>query len=88
MTPQQTEKDLPVDTPSEGDAQPVDPYAHLVFCGCCLWWVGDADAADGKCYRHAPRPTAIGGGVVWPTTTRSDFCGEAELNTVLLKHGI
>ena len=76
MTQKQTE-DLPIETPSEGDAdaQQAAVDAYRVHCHECVWWTG-ADGADkGKCHRHAPRP----GTISWATTKRTDFCGECEL---------
>ena len=75
MTQKQTEKDLPIDTPTEeADAQQAAVDAHRVHCEECVWWTG-ADGADkGKCHRHAPRPGTIN----WATTGRTDFCGDAK----------
>ena len=44
----------------------------IVICGGCLWWRAER-ADEGQCHRHAPRAV-----VVWPTTKRDDYCGEAE----------
>ena len=69
----------PIDTPSEGDAQPVDVETDIVHCVECLWWVSGENADEGKCHRYAPRPTTKRPGVVWPTTGSADFCGESKL---------
>ena len=71
--PQQTTSP-PIDTPSKGDAQPVDVETDLVHCVECLWWASDQGADKGKCHRHAPRPGNFG----WATTKRTDFCGDAK----------
>ena len=79
MTQKQTEKDLPIDTPTEeADAQQATVDAYRVHCEECVWWTGGADADEGKCHRHAPRPTTTRPGFVWPTTGRADFCGDAK----------
>lgn len=50
----------------------------IVTCGGCLWWVSGHVGDEGKCHRYAPRPTTKRAFVVWPTTKRTDFCGEVE----------
>ena len=50
----------------------------IVTCGGCLWWASEEGTDEGQCHRHAPRATTARGGVVWPTTARTDFCSEAE----------
>ena len=74
MTQKQTEEDLPIDTPSEGDAQAaVDAYR--VHCGECVWWASNRPGADkGHCHRYAPTDNTN-----WATTRRTDFCGDAKL---------
>ena len=49
----------PIDTPSKGDAQPVDVETDVVHCVECLWWASDESADKGKCHRHAPRDQVI-----------------------------
>ena len=49
-----------------------------VTCGGCLWWASGEVADEGQCHRYAPRPTTTRAGVVWPTTTRDDYCGDVE----------
>jgi hypothetical protein len=52
------------------------------LCGACRWWlVQDVDAGSGECRRHAPAPLAGIGtpaavNTVWPTTRRTEFCGD------------
>ena len=69
----------PIDTPSEADAQQAAVDAYVVHCEECVWWLSDDDTDEGKCHRHAPRPTTSRPGVGWATTKRTDFCGDAEL---------